>query len=383
MGQLRGDEADKSDRLHGRSGPVPARGDGPSASTEALNGSEEISLIGLATAVLRYRWWVIAGSFISVALVLVTGSRQHREYTTSASFVPQARRSSTAGGTSALAAQFGLALPSSDPGQSPQFYVDLLTSDEILRNLVDTTYSSPADTGLARATLVDVLGEKGSSKAIRTERTIDALRKSITAGASLKTGVITFTVTEQDPQLAKLVAERLLDRLNIFNLESRTSQAATERRFTEARFAEVQNELRDAENRLESFMQENRDFRTSARLSLEEQRLQREVGMRQQVYTALAQAYQQARLDEERDTPVITVLERPRAAVEPNPRGLLKKVILGLIVGAFIAIFFAFIREYFVGQYDEPSAGSAEFKAVARATLTDMRHPIRALSRKG
>jgi hypothetical protein len=55
-----------------------------------------------------------------------------------------------------LAAQFGLTLPTSDGGQSPAFYADLLTSHEILGALVDTRFEHPSDTGMVRGTLVDI-----------------------------------------------------------------------------------------------------------------------------------------------------------------------------------------------------------------------------------
>ena len=350
-----------------------------------MDESDEISLLRLATVVLSYRWWVFLGALALSVGVLLLGLRERRTFTTSASFVPQAKRSiSAGGGASVLAAQFGLALPGSDPAQSSQFYVDLLTSDEVLRGILDTVYVFRSDTGAVRGTLVDILTAKGSARPIRVERAIGRLRGAISAGASLKTGVITFNVTAENPELAKQVGERLLERLNTFNLESRAAQATTERRFTEARLDEVQNDLRASEDRLRAFMQENRDFRSSARLSLDEQRLQRDVDMRQQVYTALAQAFEQAKIEELRDTPVITVLERPRAAVFPNPRGLFKRVVMAILGGAFLVILFAFIREFFLGASANASAGTAtaEFKAVAREAMSDFRHPLRALSRK-
>ena len=47
-------------------------------------------------------------------------------------------------------------------------------------------------------------------------------------------GVVTFEVETFNPQLSAKIAQRLLDLLNRFNLETRQSQAAAERRFTEA-----------------------------------------------------------------------------------------------------------------------------------------------------
>jgi uncharacterized protein involved in exopolysaccharide biosynthesis len=340
---------------------------------------DEISLAGLATIALRYRTWIVAASVLLGSLVLITGLRQSRTFTTSASFVPQSRRTTLPTGVSGIASQFGLSIPIADPGQSPQFYVDLLSSDEILRGLLDSAYTVQRGSGIVRGSLPQWMGVNASSLPLEAERTVQALRKVITAGASLKTGVISFSVVAEHPDLAQQIAQRLLDRLNSFNLESRASQAAMERRFTEARLAEVQDDLRASENRLQDFMQENRDFRSSARLSMDQERLQRDVAMRQQVYTALAQAYEQARLEELRDTPVITILERPRAAVIPNSRGLLRKIILAILVGAFLAFGAALGKEYFARSDRVPASSGAELKAVAREAFADIRHPLRAI----
>lgn len=370
-------------RIQPSPGAKPVLGDVQPDQAGSASDSDEISLLRLATVILTYRWWVFLGAMSLATCVVVLGLREHRKFTTSASFVP-AKRSISAGGASSIAAQFGLSFPSTDPAQSPQFYVDLLTSDEILRALVNTDYVFRRDTGVVRGTLVDILTPRGKPRPVRVERAIGRLRTSINAGASLKTGVITFSVTAENPELAKQMGERMLDRLNTFNLESRAAQAATERRFTETRLDEVRNDLRAAEDRVQEFMQENRDFRSSARLSLDEQRLQRDVDMRQQVYTALVQAYEQAKIEELRDTPVITVLERPRAAVVPNSRGLLKRGVLAILGGALLVILFAFLREFFIGASESGNSGTAtaEFKAVAREALADLRHPLRALSRK-
>lgn len=173
---------------------------------------------------------------------------------------------------------------------------------------------------MIRTTLVSLLSSKKMSRAIRVEETIKKLRRLIVVGASLKTGVITFSVTAEDSDLADQIASRLLEQGNAFNLETRTLRAATERRFTEARLGEVVESLRGAEARLEQFRQENRAIRSSAHLSLDEQRLARAVDMQQQAYTALTQAYEQARFEELRDTPVIPIVERPRAAVVTRTR---------------------------------------------------------------
>ena len=105
-----------------------------------------------------------------------------------------------------------------------------------------------------------------------------------------------------------------------FNLLTRQTRAGAERRFVEARLQEAADSLRLVENRHKAFLQANRDFRNSPQLKFENDRLERDVQFQQQLYTSLAQSFEQARIDEVRNTPVITVLEPPDLPASPDPR---------------------------------------------------------------
>ena len=65
----------------------------------------------------------------------------------------------------------------------------------------------------------------------------------------------------------------MLDLVSEFNLEKRQSQAAAERKFTEERSEQARTELLDAENRLQRFLQRNRDFGNDPSLTFERDRL--------------------------------------------------------------------------------------------------------------
>ena len=66
--------------------------------------------------------------------------------------------------------------------------------------------------------------------------------------------------------------------------------------------------------------------------------------MAQQIYTSLAQAYEQAKIEEVRDTPVITVLQPPEIPVLPNSRRVVVKTVLGFILGLGCAATLVLLR---------------------------------------
>jgi uncharacterized protein involved in exopolysaccharide biosynthesis len=327
----------------------------------------DFSLAGLARVLLSRRRLIIG---LGLGLAFVTGLQgilTARTWTSGATFMPQTRRTPAAG-LSGLAAQLGISVPTLDAGQGPGFYADFVTSRTMLGALADTSFELPSDTGLARVRLVDVYRAGGGTPERRRDALIRKLGSRVTAVAMLKTGVVRVRVTAPNPELARQMTGFILDGLNRFNLVTRQSQAGAERRFMERRLDEAGGELRAAEDRLQGFLQRNREYRNSPELTFQQERLSREVQMRQQVYTSLAQAYEQAKIEEVRDTPVITVVEAPEAPVRPDRRGALRGTIVALFAGALmgglLAIILAAIERERAGNTGEMLAVESELRAL-------------------
>ena len=111
---------------------------------------------------------------------------------------------------------------------------------------------------------------------------------------------------------------RLLELVTEFNQERRQSQAAAERRFVEARREEAKGELEEAERNLQRFLEQNRSYESSPQLVFEAQRLQRSVDINQQLYTSLAQSYEQARIAETVTHPSLPSWTSPRRPALPR-----------------------------------------------------------------
>jgi uncharacterized protein involved in exopolysaccharide biosynthesis len=97
--------------------------------------------------------------------------------------------------------------------------------------------------------------------------------------------------------------------------------------------------------------------------------------MEQQVFNSLAEAYEQAKLEEVRDTPVLTVVEAPTPPVRPDSRGVIKKALAGLLVGGVIGGLVALLREAAarLNAQGQPEVG--EFRRLARGFRNDLRRP--------
>lgn len=229
--------------------------------------------------------------------------------------------------------------------------------------------------------LTKVLKSRGRTPALRREAAIKRLRKLTNTEVSSRTNIVRLTVKMRDPLLAQRVTGRYLEFLSDFNLMTRQTRGAAERKFTGQRVDEVKEDLKRAEDRLQEFLQRNRSYANSPELTFQFDRLSRDVSMQQQIYTSLVQAYEQAKIEEVRDTPVITILDPPKVPVRPDSRHVVLKTILGLVLGGTFGVGLAFWREYVLSSSGSERTEVEEFVRLRASLFEDLRHPFRALSR--
>lgn len=355
--------------------PLPdARGNGNGAWIDGL------SAIGLINAILRHRGWVFLCAVVIPAAIIIAATLWPRTYTSTASFVPETKRAG-ASNLSGIAAQLGVNLPAADAAQSPPFYVDLLTSREILRAIAESTYTFRDDGRMFRGRLLDFVRAQEPDTNRKIDATLVWLRKRVSATASPKTAVITAVVTTRWPSLSQQIAGRLVSEVNRFNLETRQTQASAERQFAERRLGEARAALRQAEGVLQDFLEHNKVFVSTSELRFQEDRLSREVMTRQQNYATISQAYEQAKIDEVRDTPAITIIEQANVPVRPDSRGLLPLALFLVVVGLGVGVAIALARDFFSRVGRQAVDDYQEFRMLRHATAGDITHPWRPVAR--
>lgn len=326
---------------------------------------------------LRRRRLLFVVPMLVATLVASVGLLADRQWVSQAAFVAQ----SPGGGISrlaGLAAQFGVNVPSAQAGQSPDFYADVLRGDGMMRQLLAGRYTTVDGQPVDLATRL-VPGVADAAR--RGELALRQLRTMISASVGIKTGLVRLAVRLDDPELARQVAVRALEELNRLNVLAQQSQASQERVFTDARLSMARGELRTAEDRLEGFLRSNRVFSGAPQLVLQEDRLRREVSLRQQVVSGLAQGVEQARLEESRNLPVITVVEAPVRPALPDSRRLVLKALFAAIVSATALLALALAGEWRRRLALLNPALSAEMESLAAEAAGDLRHPWRLVSK--
>jgi uncharacterized protein involved in exopolysaccharide biosynthesis len=341
-----------------RSVPVP-----PRAELEHDFGGDhaETSIFDFATVVLRNTRWLVVGMLLGGAVALLPLLWLKREYRATASFSPQGTDAPRSGLT-ALAGQFGIAVGGANQNQSPQFYADLVRSRVILEPFAQDAFTVQEQAGQT-VPFARLFGIPAASDEARGDAAVAILGGRVQTKVNATTGTVTLTVTTPWRSVSVGIAQRLLDRLNAFNLEQRQSQASNERRFIEGRLAEAREALRAAEDRLEVFLASNRQL-GSALLTMARDRLQREVSLRQSVVSTLTQSYEDVRIREVRDTPVITVIEPPDSPIRPVSRRGALRLVVGVMLGGLVALMLTLVGEMFRRRRAEGDPDVEEFVQV-------------------
>ncbi len=310
----------------------------------AARPDDEVSLWEILAVLVRRRGTIVLTTLLAVAGILAFTLLRHETFTTQASFRPQGSEASTSE-LLALANQFGVRVPGGGSGEeaSPAFYADLVASREILYRVASRPFEVR---GVGSASLADLFEIDEETEDLRLEEAIETLREDvISIQTGRETGIVTIGVRTEWPDLSQEIAARLLDEIARFNLHTRQSQAAAERRFIQERVDSAREALLTAERAMQGFLQANRQWQNSPDLTFQHDRLERDISLRQQVYTTLVQSFEQARISEVRDTPVITVLQAPFLPPGPDDRRLLLVTALGIALGGIAGIVLAFARE--------------------------------------
>ena len=337
------------------------------------------SSVGKSTTVLQLladllrHWRLVLGLPFVVGVVAVGVSLLlPTRYMGSATFTPetQSLQSGFAGGLlGGLAGQLLTGVPS---GDGPRFYAEVLMSRTILEGVLETPY--PVDQEDSGGTIFTALF------AIEAETYADSLaigvrklRRLVRATVDIPSDLVTVNAEAPTPELAAAVANRLVELLSEFNAERRQSRARQRRIFVEGRLATSAEELYEAEETVRTFLERNRSIESSPQLQFELQARQRALNAAEEVYLTLLREFEQARVDEVNDAPVITVID---PAVPPRRKSRPRRALIVLgssAVAVFAAVMMAFMADYIE---DAKQRDAPDYRGL-RASWTAVRSQLR------
>jgi tyrosine-protein kinase Etk/Wzc len=299
-----------------------------------------LTLFQVMGFLLRSRNLIVLTALAGLVLTATVTLLLPRSWTARAAFVAESDNQA-AEALATLAGQIGVVVPNQDPNDSPEFYRDLILSRSILTAVAEAPITLGDKRGLPE--ILDVSPYRDASPEDEAAR---VLRDEIVSVAtSRQSGLVTISAKTRWPEVSTHIVRSIVDEVNAFNIDARQSRATNERRFLEERLKVARDSLEAAKAVLVSFLETNRALRDSPLLQMQRDDFRQAVALREGVVSSLAQAYEQVRLREVRDIPVISIVEPPLPPVRPDRRLLVYKAILGLALGALMGMMLAVGRE--------------------------------------
>jgi hypothetical protein len=355
-----------------------------------------VSLLGLSNDVLRRPWVfasLVVGCAIGSALVRLI---QPRTYTSTASFVPESAidlgERGEAGlslpvGAGAIQPALGAVVPSSrllstgavparlasappvkplDPG----FYWDLLHSRALLVAVAGSRYAIETPVGVRVGTAADMYELPAGPGAARTEDAARRLDRELEVDFSIKTNVLTVRVRTFDPAFARAVVERMLTEVMATNRRMADDRAAAKIGFLARAVADARRDLVVAQDDFARFLASNRSYVPSSHVALDFHRRDAEVLESRRHFADLSLQLEQAKLARSRDLQVVSVVQRPETAAQPEPRGIARAAIAGGVGGLAVALLVLLTSGHLARLR---AAGSVELQALALEWRTGRR----------
>jgi uncharacterized protein involved in exopolysaccharide biosynthesis len=292
-----------------------------------------ISFFEVGVILLSYRRLVIVLGLVGAGLGAALALFSPVVYESRALFQPQLADGQD-GRLTQVASRFGLGVVDGKSQWGPSVYVELLATQNVLAPVVkDTLFLEEDDR--RPLPIIELVGLTVADT-LRLDRAVEALKSFFKVGEITEIGAVEVVVATPWPSASRALAEKLVRSVDRFSVSERRTRAAQESAFVANRKQAAEEELKDAENLLMTFLDQNRNIADSPQLQFQYERLKRDVELKRDVYVSLVHDLADAEIREVRDIPVITMLESPHRPTRPRPRHLVLKTALGALAGVLL-----------------------------------------------
>jgi uncharacterized protein involved in exopolysaccharide biosynthesis len=262
---------------------------------------------------LAHRRHIFGVTLVVLLIAAAINFLEPNYYVSGGSLLPTGNQGPGAALGSLASAIPGIELMKSDPDPtaSSQLFPDILKSD-VVRKRVLATELPPE---IALAVQGSTVGAAISSNSVKA---LNDLTSATTVRKDKATGVISIGFEWTDPEFAQFVAAEYIKQLDTFCSSERFARLDENRSFVQSRLQETQVRLRDAEDTLLLYREQNRNYYlgSAPELQLEHERLMRKVAEIGEVYSLLSQQLEMATIEAKRKKPVVAVLDYPSVPVE-------------------------------------------------------------------
>ena len=204
-----------------------------------------------------------------------------------------------------------------------------------------------------------ISSDKASQGAIelskKESKKIETLKKMIIASVDKKSSMTTVSVTFQDPKVAAVVADSVVNKLQEYIIDYRTFKAKEDCLYLEKLFKERQQEYYAAQKKYADYM-DSHDNIILQSVRAEQERLQNDMSLAYQVYSQVASQLQVARAKVQEEKPVFAVVEPAVVPLEPSGTSRKVYVLAFIFLSVCIVISWNLFGKDFLNKFKEACA---------------------------
>lgn len=310
----------------------------------------------------KNRWKIIAIDvviLVLVALYLFFGLKNF--YVSTVTIIPEIGTSrSSMGGLGDLAALAGISVGGG--GDAPtEIYQYLITTESILLPVAYKKYPAPKDLDFTRDSInlfeyyeieVDDTAKYTTEEIRRLKqiKVVEELSEKVATSLEKKTKILDLSVETYNSHLSSLVANEIIKSLDDYVVNRRKSNAQQNRIYLEKRTSQVKDSLTVIEDILANFRDRNRVV-VSPNLILEQGRLMRALEIQQGIYVELTKQLELAKMQEIKDTPVISIREQAKESVLKSGPVRSKLVLIALFLLVFVNTSWFLLKSFDFGLF--------------------------------
>lgn len=163
---------------------------------------------------------------------------------------------------------------------------------------------------------------------------LNTIKSKIATNINKKNGITTITVSMQDPEIAAVVADSVVSKLQEYITNYRTKKAAADCEYWEKLYKEKQMEYYTAQQKYATYLDGNKSLFTQ-KSKIEGERLQNEMNLAYQIYNQMATQLQIAQGKLQEAKPVFAIVEPATIPLRPSePRRMV--IVVGCLFFAFV-----------------------------------------------
>ncbi|TGY23708.1 chain-length determining protein [Bacteroides caecimuris] len=353
----------------------------------------EIDLMDLFRKVIGIRKKIYKSAGIGLIIGIIVAVSIPRQYTVEVTLSPE-MGSNKGGGLSGLAASFlgsGVSMGDGTDALNASLSADIVSSTPFLLELSNMKVPVSKSEEISLSSYLDeesspwwsyvigfpgmVIGgvkslfiededetissDKASQGAIelskKESQKIESLKKKIAASVDKKTSMTTVSVTFQDPKVAAIVADSVVNKLQEYIIDYRTSKSKEDCLYLEKLFKERQQEYYAAQKKYADYM-DSHDNIILQSVRAEQERLQNDMSLAYQVYSQVASQLQVARAKVQEEKPVFAVVEPAVVPLEPSGTSRKVYVLAFIFLSVCIVISWNLFGKDFLNKFKEACA---------------------------